>query len=160
MTRPIEGAKGADEARLLRQRTKPRLVYLAGSYTSKEALKHIRERINALGGFKVTSSWLDEPKSNVDWTSLDRDQADTIAARDVDEVAEAEVFILDTLLPSTGGGYDTELGIALSTGSVTYRVGPRRNGFQGLVMHEVQDWESLFRGLKRWEKNVWAKIAT
>ena len=119
---------------------KPRVVFLAGSYNSKEALKAVRDRINTISGFRVQASWLDSDKENAEETAM----------RNLEEVTNAEVFILDSMLPSTTGGYHVELGVAFCTGAVTYRVGPARNLYHELVMHDVPDWESLYVRLRRW----------
>ena len=119
---------------------KPRVVFLAGSYDSKEALKDVRDKINLIPGFRVQTSWLDgdlRPKEET-------------AARNLEEVGDSDVFVLDTLLPSTTGGYHVELGVAFCTGAVTYRVGPARNLYHTLTMHNVLDWESLYARLRRW----------
>ena len=115
-------------------------VFLAGSYNAKEALKAVRDRINAIPGFRVQTSWLDEDLGSKEET----------AARNLEEIGDSDVFILDTLLPPTTGGYHVELGAAFCTGAVTYRVGPARNLYHTLTMHEVPDWESLYTRLRRW----------
>ena len=128
------------EGRVERVPVKPRVVFLAGSYDSKDALKLVRDKINAIPKFRVQASWLDG----------DIGSEEEIAVKNLNEVGDADVFILDTFLPSTTGGYHVELGAAFCTGAVTYRVGPVRNIYHRLTMHEVQDWESLYTRLKRW----------
>lgn len=123
-------------------------VYIASIFENRFRLRPMRDEVNKIPGFLVTASWLDEQLGR-EATPPGSEEADEAGERDVEEVTKADVFILDTLEHGGVGGRDVELGVALSTGSITYRVGPPRNVFHGLVHFAVSDWPRLLQRLKR-----------
>lgn len=157
-------------------------IYLAGKYDmSKERLRAVRETLRSMG-FVVTSSWLDETATESFGGSSMPESSDASdakmranAIRDMREVLDADVFLLDTLDESASGGREVELGLAMATflGDLSLRldgddlelldhehggdyckttlqiVGPKRNIFHHLAHFHYENWdEALAWALK------------
>ena len=119
-------------------------LYIAGKW---EARLRLREMANVLrlGGYRVTSSWLDRPESE----SYKVGDSVTQATLDLDEIDESNLFILDTMDENATGGANVEFGYALahSADRALIVVGPERNIFHPMAVH-FTDWpealETLF----------------
>lgn len=125
-------------------------LYIAGAHSNKLRLKAHAEQVSALG-YEVTSRWLDESQADYaagTWSG-DAPRDGQTAMRDVTDVKRADGIILDTIAPSTTGGYATEWGVAI-TRLMRMRVvvGPFRNGFQVFGAHRrFETWEELLAWL-------------
>jgi len=101
-------------------------VYLSARYQRRDEMRSLRERINAIPGCAVQSTWLDMP---------DDASPQECADIDLDEVAKSDLLIAFTEepgVPSTGGRH-VEYGVALACGVETWVVGPSENVFHSLV---------------------------
>jgi len=97
-------------------------VYIAGRYTTKHLLRKWRDRLEALGGVKVISTWLDEEDSIMDKEDVPRHEWKSIAMKDLQEVKECDVFLLD-LDGQGGGGRYVEFGTAYALSKLSATVG-------------------------------------
>jgi len=73
-----------------------------------------------------------------------REKAVACANVDIADLLEAEVVIIFTGVPSTRGGYHTELGIVIgsSTPRHVFIVGPRENIFQSMPgIEQFDTWD-------------------
>lgn len=114
------------------------MIYIAGKYTAKERLKQNRDALRTLG-FSVSSTWMDTDFPEV----IDDEQMIIEGERDVAEVTNASLLILDTFDESATGGREVELGIALAKDTMIYQVGPKRNIFHWLVDMHFESWDEL-----------------
>lgn len=112
-------------------------VYLAGSYATKGTMKKYRDELATMG-YTVTSRWIDQTGEHEKGDlSPDRymttpDECYEFAERDMDDIAQSDVFIMFTGDGLGSGGRHTELGLALTCTTVQMIViiGPRENVFQ------------------------------
>lgn len=124
-------------------------VYLAGSFANRDEL---RKRANDLmsAGFMVTSNWLYwEP----DPTMLQSEIEELIGLMDCKCLQEADIVIICTDVPSTKGGFNVELGLALGLCKHVYIFGNRTtwpNGFFNVpeAARIESDWANLLHLLQ------------
>jgi hypothetical protein len=106
-------------------------VYVAGSFDQQLAVRQRAELLEA-AGFEVTSTWLNEPPTELpertDWFMR---ACGALALAD-EQAAEALVLYADS--PSSSGGYWVELGIALQRAVPIVVVGMRTPG-PNVFMH-------------------------
>jgi hypothetical protein len=114
-------------------------VYIAGAFESKDRLKVHRDELAAIPGIKVVSTWLDEESTNGE---VAPGLAVQYAIRDLQEVATADLHIIDTFDLNTRGGREFETGIAYRSGAQVWRVGPPRNVFHRLLP-EFGSWAQV-----------------
>lgn len=121
-------------------------IYIAGKYEARARLIEWRGRLKALG-HEVTSTWLDEvPKRE----EVGVPYMLAAAERDIKEVCESELLILDTLDTTQTGGREVEFGVAYLRGCDLWIVGPKRNIFHQLADKTFIDWPDAineFRGV-------------
>lgn len=93
-------------------------------------------------GHQVVGTWLDEvTKPDV----LSTEQFDKrLALKDLQEIREADCFILDTQEESTTGGRMVELGFALAHMKLLYVVGRPLCIFTHLADKKFDSWGDLF----------------
>lgn len=113
-------------------------IYIAGMYDACHRLVVHRDRMRALG-LDVSSNWMDTINAAGNHTERIRE-----ATRDMREVQEASIFILDTLDQSVSGGRESELGFALAALNQTYLIGPERQIFHSLIDLQWESWEEFF----------------
>lgn len=125
-------------------------VYIASKFSSRYRLRPIKFQLQKLG-FSVLSDWIDnnplDEQIGGDYDSIPNhlQASHEIAQRDIDQVKECDIFIIDTQDISSTGGRECELGMALIAGKpYIFRVGPIRNVFHA---HEhikpFKNWEDL-----------------
>lgn len=144
-------------------RTEPLHFYIAGWFGAKDRLKGVRDYIHDVGVGKVVGTWLDEevaapadPGLAVGYGSpLTPEQARTYALRDMVEIEEADVLILDTIDINPRGGREVEFGLALRAGLALWVVGPQRNVFHYLAHRVYPTWTEAIDALaKRADRRV------
>lgn len=130
------------------------LVYVGGSFTGRHRLAKECAKLETYG-FKTLSLWMnDEDFIERAW---DKDfggpVAQAMALRDVHAILDAELFIVDTLEPSTTGGRYAELGFALARAIDKkihiIHIGPPTNIFETLVRERYETWEDFWDMLDR-----------
>lgn len=119
-------------------------VYIGGSFASRGRLRAERDRLRGMG-YTVVASWIDEPGES--WPDVVRSRAQ--AARDMEEMQTADLFIFDTLEPSTFGNNFVEWGIALTRSGPKYLVGEPLNHYHLLLSRGFDSWEELAQWLLR-----------
>lgn len=115
-------------------------IYIAGTFEDRYRLRFERARLEARG-HTVVSTWLDEEGGN--YEDLTSEQAQDLANRDLAEIRDSNLFLLDTLGVNERGGREVELGYARLICKV-FIIGPRRNLFHHLFL-AYPDWSAYFR---------------
>jgi nucleoside 2-deoxyribosyltransferase len=135
-------------------------VYLASWFSSKDERKKQAQELRALG-IGVTSRWLEETaKPNSDLKDFDDEYLRTTATMDIDDIRDADVFVLFTVDPNDGpcyrrGGRHWETGFACGVGKPILLVGPKENIFHHLsFVAQVDSWEAAKESL------LWISAAT
>ena len=100
-------------------------------------------------GHEVVSTWLDEVAKPPNMPQ--RQFYKKLALKDISEMKSADLAIIDLFDPSTSGGRDTELGLALGAAASkqVYTVGRVSSVFHELVDEQYATWEELLGGLKK-----------
>lgn len=112
--------------------------YLAGKYTAKERLREMRDMVAARIPETSGARWLDH---NLVEAEVDEQGLIEEAVKDIMDVKNSRVFLLDTFDESNTGGREVEFGIALANpNTITYVIGPERNIFHKLADWHFDDW--------------------
>ena len=121
-------------------------IYIAGKFSARYRLRPYKTVLEGFG-HTVSSSWLDQPE-DVGPASMPDDHtlAKSEAARDLYEVADCDIFLLDTIDESNTGGRDVELGYALHAKKDIGIIGPLRNVFHTICYHWAT-WEDMFNAI-------------
>ena len=110
-------------------------IYLAAQYHQKAVIAIYKSELESLG-YRVTSTWTDEPQdANVSLKDVDDELLAEYAARDIMEIDDADLLVLFTVDPdelTRRGGRHAEFGYALGRGKQLVVVGPRENIFHHL----------------------------
>ena len=123
-------------------------VYIAGRYTCKHLLRKWRDRIEELERVRVLSTWLDEEDSILDKEDIPTSAWVEIAKKDLREVAEVDVLLLD-LSGKGGGGRYVEFGAAYTLGKLTAAIGPCYNSlFDVLATVHHNTWPEALEWVK------------
>lgn len=125
-------------------------VYIASKFSSRYRMRPIKFKLQKMG-FTVLSDWIDnnplDETLGGDYDSIGNhpDASHEIAQRDLDQVIECDIFIVDTQDQSPTGGRECELGMALMQSTpYIYRVGPIRNVFHAhKLITPYKSWEEL-----------------
>ena len=122
-------------------------IYIAASFTSRQRLRPIRDKLWEMG-HEVTSTWLDEVAKPKPMTQ--REFYKKLAIKDITELRTANLVIVDLLDPSTSGGRDTELGLALGSfqSKQIYLVGEPKSVFHELADRQFDHWNGLLEFLE------------
>lgn len=122
-------------------------IYISASFTAQRRLRSLRDDLWNKG-HDVVSTWLDEQvmPAGMDQGTFFR----KVGVKDVAEVASCDMLIYDGTEPSTSGGRDVELGIALGrfqhcqiwTVAVT-----KDNPFNLLADRRFATWEELLEAI-------------
>lgn len=120
-------------------------IYIAASFPRRFELRSVREQIQALG-HEVRATWLDSPtvQDGEVWPENMVEEA----SRDLAEVTWSELVIVDTILRSSTGGSDVEMGFALGRNRTLWVVGPIRNGYHALAYSRFESWSECLHALK------------
>jgi nucleoside 2-deoxyribosyltransferase len=125
-------------------------IYIAGWFGSQKRLQKEKHWLEQRGHV-VTSSWLNEKvddPTKITTTDLLPESNQLLAAKDFWEIAESELFVIDTGDVSDRGGREVELGYALALKIPVVLVGPRRNVFHYLIRKVYAEWHDFVI----WEK--------
>ena len=126
--------------------------YVASRLSCRPQLHEVRSKLRSLG-HDVISTWLDESGDY----SNSLEQAKKVAMRDLCQISQVDVLILDTTSPISkdgGGGRETEFGFALGQfqNKKLWRVGPIKNVFHALVDLSFENFEELLDYVKEGKK--------
>jgi hypothetical protein len=125
-------------------------VYLSGKWSQRSEFQH-HAKMLWQHGYEVVSTWVNESGDDAWQFGTWRDAR--LAMRDLNQIAMADLFIIDTLAALSqdgGGGRETELGFALANyqHSEIWRVGPIKNPFHSLASRTFLDWTEVYDCLK------------
>ena len=114
-------------------------VYLAAKFERRHEIRPIRDALWKMG-HEVVSTWFDEVARMEDMP------IDTfykkLALKDIAQIESADLFILDTEVPSERGGKEVEYGYAIGQFQriMVWIVGPARNVFHQLADRRFNTW--------------------
>ena len=116
-------------------------IYLAARYSRRLELLGYKTQLEE-AGHEVTSRWLlgEHAALDQDWASLPNETVAKWAEDDLEDIEEAEVFVMFTEEPGEGGrrgGRHVEFGFALALETPIVIVGPRENTFHCSSFIEV-----------------------
>lgn len=127
----------------------PSRVYIAGPFEACETLGNIKAVISTLPGYEVVSTWTDNDKIGPSEGSSAADEvAKAYAVKDVEELLDADLLLLDTIETNDRGGKDFESGLAHGNGIEWWVIGPYRNVFQRLADAHYETWDEAIEALK------------
>ncbi len=114
-------------------------VYLAARFERRQEIRPVRDDLWKMG-HEVVSTWFDEVARMEDMP------IDTfykkLALKDIAQIESADLFILDTEVPSERGGKEVEYGYAIGQFQriMVWIVGPARNVFHQLADRRFDTW--------------------
>lgn len=117
---------------------KPLRVYIGGSMNNMARIAAMNEQV-AARGCRVVSSWA--------FTPTDRPAVEA-ARQDYREIMQADLLIVDCTVPSSSGGLNTEVGIALGRPIPFVLVGRSRNVFEELAYKMFDTWDECLSWLR------------
>jgi len=122
------------------------VIYIAGSTVNIEFLRTMKQRL-VYDGHPVNSSWL-KTAHQYDDPACTPEHMAAEAPRDVVEIAEADLFIMDRTKKSWGK--DTEMGMALVLRCPVWLVGqaPYKNVFFSMASRKLPNWCAVFKALQ------------
>ena len=127
-------------------------VYLAARYPRREELLKYADELEDAGHY-VVSSWLNGDDEVVENAGRYLSGASDVAAKDLEDLLQADVLIsfteLAAIVPyldaAARGGRHVEFGYAIGTGKTLFIVGPTENVFHTL---------SFIRFFDEWEPDI------
>ena len=119
-------------------------IYIAASFGRREFLRGVRNEI-VTAKHTLTSSWLDELEEN----PLDAEtRARHMAIKDLVEVGQADLIILETGDSRSTGGKNTEWGYSLAQpDKARWIVGPFESIFHRLADRRFNNWKECLDAL-------------
>jgi nucleoside 2-deoxyribosyltransferase len=122
-------------------------IYTAATFSEQDRIRKNKESLFKLG-HSVLSTWLDEQIKPAGMT--DEEFGRKMAAKDLQEIAAADCFILDMEKPSVTMGKMVETGFALAKHKLFYVVAPAGTLTKGhiflLLADKIfQSWDELFQ---------------
>lgn len=128
-------------------------VFIAASYAAIKDAREVAVQLE-MRGHEVTSSWLNEPFDHFeeDWQKM------ACATIDFHDVERSDAFVVLTEVPSSSGGFHTEIGMALGMRIPVYVLGPRNNIY--LHIPGVKDFDEfepgvIVGGVPLWHSRDW-----
>lgn len=123
-------------------------IYIAGKVTARERLKPVRAAIQEFG-FECPSGWIDlgvnypsDFATRVMPTTWEDEKY-----RDLREIRECDLVIVDTIDESNTGGREFEIGYCTGLGKLFWRVGPKRHLFHTLADKVFENWQDCLEVL-------------
>ena len=126
-------------------------IYISARYGRRLEMRRVAAKLRKMG-HEVTSTWVDSTAK--DGAELSDIGATAIAINEMNELAGSSALVLFTerfpkRLPDSGG-HDVELGAAIGSRKLIYRVGPRENLFhKHPVVRCVPSKAALYRLLSK-----------
>lgn len=118
---------------------KPIPFYLAGPFNRREAIREVRTQLEATGALVCTSRWIDTHADDVSSPNILRQEA----LSDLEDIRNAQWFILWNEGPSTTGGMHFETGYAFALKKVVIVIGAPTSVFYHLTalirVHSIAD---------------------
>lgn len=125
-------------------------IYTAATFSQQDRIRHMKEQLFKQG-HSVLSTWLNEQIKPDGMT--DEQFGKKMANKDLQEIAEADCFILDLEFPSQTMGKMVETGFALAKHKLFYAVAPEGTLTKGHIFIMLADrifksWDELFEYFK------------
>ena len=121
-------------------------LYIASFFDTRQRLRPYAEQLWHKG-HEIVSSWLNETAKPA---HMSKDEFwKKLAIKDLAEIKQADLLIIDTVDITPRGGREVELGFALAHFQTksTWLVGPVRNVFHELVDRRFDSWEDVVEAL-------------
>ncbi len=120
---------------------------MACRFENRTKLRPVRDELWKLN-HEVVSTWIDETKKP-EGMSEDIFKK-KLAVKDLAEIKSANLFALDTEVPSDRGGKEVEFGLALGgfQSKLVYVVGPLRNVFHYLCDRQFETWDDFIKYMR------------
>lgn len=119
-------------------------IYVAGSFNS---VARIADEVDELEqrGHHVTGVWFQghDPLEKIWDGNFGGRIAEVMSLRDFNGIDRADLFIIDTLDPSSTGGRNVELGYALAKGKRIILIGQPTTIFFALIREAYETWEEF-----------------
>ena len=135
------------------QEVTPLVVYIAGFFDAQRRLRAVRDRLRTITSWFIRARWLDEVASQVPLVtppSLSDDYR-RYAERDLEDIMNCHLVLVDTLDVTPRGGREVEVGYALGLGIPFIVVGPKRNVFHELHAGHFADWCEVYGAISQKE---------
>lgn len=131
-------------------------IYTAATFTEQKRIREQKEKLFQLG-HSVTATWLEEQIQPTGMT--DEQFRRKMAAKDLQEIAASDCFILDLERPSVTMGKMVETGFALAKHKLIYVVAPEGTLTGGHIFLLLADkifksWDELFDYFKENHKST------
>lgn len=119
-------------------------IFLGGSFNNRGFLRMQRVELQRLG-HTVLASWLD----SATFSNTDARLFQAQATLDAWELAKADLALIDVREPSSSGGFESEVGMALAYPKPLWIIGPPRNIYHYQADVIIKDWPTAFDLLAR-----------
>ena len=118
-------------------------VFLAAPFNAKPRIREAQRRLEAIG-YSIVSRWhaTDGPDTTRDPLAAIGD-----AGRDLVDIHSCDLFIQDTLSPSTGGASHVEWGVSLTRTNRRLLVGPVIHIYHYFAFRRFEDWDEAISWL-------------
>jgi Nucleoside 2-deoxyribosyltransferase len=116
-------------------------IYIASFFDTRARLVPVCEALEQKG-HQIVAHWIRHESSTATYATVTDGYRLACALKDMEDIRNAGLFIIDTLDETPRGGREVELGLALAAGLPCWRVGPARNVFHQLTSHNFYSWES------------------
>jgi len=126
-------------------------IYVASYYDTKERIKPFVAKLKDIGHV-ITSSWTEEPHETDEDVGLTDGLRKYYAWRDLEEVEDAELLLLDTFDVNPRGGREFEAGYAFGLGLEVWLIGPERSIFHKYLRVRFESWPEAIRALAQDKK--------
>jgi len=123
-------------------------IYVASYYDTKERIKPFVTQLKDIGHV-ITSTWTEEPHETDSDAALTDGLRKYYAWRDLEEIDDAELLLLDTFDVNPRGGREFEAGYALALGLEVWLVGPERSIFHKYLRVRFETWPEAIRALSQ-----------
>ena len=118
-------------------------VFLAAAFDAKPRMQEAKRRLEAIG-YLVCSQWHEIPPTE---READLDYQRMEAGRDLTDIHSCDLFIQDTLTPSTTGGSHVEWGVALTRTNRRLLVGPVVHIYHHFAFRRFDSWDEAISWL-------------
>ena len=112
-------------------------VFIAGPFDAKPRIREAARRLEA-AGYIICSNW---HKEEHDDYALHEELGRREAARDITDIHSCDVFIQDTLTPSTHGSSHAEWGLSLARTNRRFLVGPVVMVYHHFAYRRFWNWD-------------------
>lgn len=120
-------------------------IYVAGSFTDQHDLREKSLKLWSLGHC-VVSTWLHEAKRPSNMT--EQEYKRKLAIKDIAEVCEADLVLLDNRQSSGGKNVEWGVGLGRFQNKLLWLIGEPSNVFHYLADRSFNTWEEVYNALQ------------